>query len=81
MMDAQESSKEDSKITSENTEISIKQLKAALGKQVDVLAFGISYVGTLKKVTLDKGTIQITEGDDYVILEIERIESFKTLRR
>ena len=73
--------REDAKTTPKNTEISIKQLKAALGKKVDVLAFGISYVGTLKKVDLDSGVICITEGDDYVILEVERIESFKTLRR
>ncbi|GEM_PF-1418900 len=75
-----EHSKEDSKTPPKNTEISNKQLKAALGKKVDVLAFGISYVGILKKVSIDKGVIQIQDGKDFVVLEVERIESFKTLR-
>lgn len=62
-------------------EITPGVLKGAIGKKVEVLAFGVSYVGILKKVDLEPGTIQIQDSGDYVILEIERIEAFKVLGR
>lgn len=62
-------------------EIDPKQLKAALGKKVDALAFGLSYQGILKKIDLKAGTIKIEDKEDYAVLEIERIESFKVLSR
>lgn len=62
-------------------ELSLEKLKASLGKKVEVLAFGISYVGQLKAVDLHSGTIRIEDKEDYVVLEIERIESFRLLRR
>lgn len=63
------------------TEVSSKSLKAAMGRKVEVLAFGVSYVGQLKKVDIKNGTVRIEDKDDYVVLEIERIEDFRLLRR
>jgi len=62
-------------------EISPSRLKAAVTKRVEVLAFGISYVGTLKVVDAKNGLIRIVDKDDYVVLEIERIETFRILSR
>ena len=59
--------------------VSFKKIKEALGKKVEVLAFGVSYVGTLKKINSKVGTIRLEDKNDYVILEMERIESFKIL--
>lgn len=60
-------------------EVTPSKLKSALRKRVEVLAFGISYVGTLKKVDLDEGVIRVEDEKDYVVLEIERIEAFRVL--
>ena len=62
-------------------EVNPSDLKKNLGKKVEVLAFGIAYVGILKKVDPRAGTIRIEDKEDYVVLEIERIESFKVLGR
>ena len=62
-------------------EVSTKDLRMALEKKVEVLAFGIAYRGLLKKVDLRNGTIRVDDKEDYVVLEIERIESFKVLGR
>ncbi len=61
-------------------EVTPQRLRAALRKKVEVLAFGVAYVGWLKKVDFDEGIIRIEDKKDYVVLEIERIESFKVLR-
>ncbi len=60
-------------------EITPEGLQDAIGKKVEVLAFGMAYAGILKRVDLEPGTIQIRDRGDYVVLEIERIESFKVL--
>lgn len=62
-------------------EVSASQLKQAVGKKVEVLAFGITYVGILKKVDDHGGTIRIEDKGDYAVLEIERIEAFKIIGR
>ena len=54
----------------------LEALIDAKGKRVEIIAFGILYVGTLKRVDLNNGTIQIMNGEDQAVLEIERIESF-----
>jgi hypothetical protein len=54
----------------------IQALLDAKGKRVEIIAFGILYVGTLKKVDIDNGTIIIANGDDQAMIEIERVESF-----
>lgn len=55
---------------------SITQLKDYLGRRVEIFAFGISYLGTLDAIDFDEGTLKIVDGDDFAILEIERVESF-----
>jgi hypothetical protein len=55
----------------------IEALVGAKGKMVEIIAFGILYVGILKKIDINNGTIQISNGDDNAVLEIERIESFR----
>ena len=62
-------------------EVTNKKLKEAIGKKVEVLAFGIDYIGILKKVDVQGGMIRIEDKNDYVVLEIERIESFQVLDR
>ncbi len=54
----------------------IEALINAKGKKVEIIAFGILYVGILKKIDINNGTIQISNGEDNAVLEIERIESF-----
>lgn len=62
-------------------EVSLPKLKSAVGKRVEVLAFGMSYVGILKRMDAKNGLIRVEDKKDYVVLEIERIENFRVLRR
>jgi hypothetical protein len=62
-------------------EVTAAKLKKALGKKVEVHAFGISYVGVLKKVDARSGEVRVEDREDYVVLEIERIDHFRILRR
>lgn len=55
----------------------LQALSDAKGKKVEIIAFGILYVGVLKQIDFDNGTIVILSGKDRAILEIERIESFR----
>ncbi len=57
----------------------IQGLLAASGKRVEAFAFGIAYVGKLEKVDMENGSITITEGEDSVMLELERIENFNVV--
>lgn len=54
----------------------ISSLLAAKGKQVEVFAFGITYIGKLKSVDPENGFITVSDGTDTVMLELERVESF-----
>ena len=54
----------------------IQGLLDAKGKQVEVIAFGIVYAGTLDSVDVDTGTVTIVDAEDRAMIEIERIESF-----
>ena len=54
----------------------IQALIDAKGKRVEIIAFGILYNGTLKRIDVDNGTIIISNGDDQAMIEIERVESF-----
>lgn len=60
-----------------NQNQSISQLQDFMGKKVEIIAFGISYLGTIENVDYDAGTIKLVDEDDMAILEIERVESFK----
>lgn len=55
---------------------SITRLQDLEERWVEIIAFGISYLGTLKDVDYDKGTLRLEDEDDFVVLEIERVESF-----
>jgi hypothetical protein len=57
-------------------QLSITRLKDYIGKKVEIIAFGISYMGQLTHVDYDSGTLKIVDGEDFAILEIERVESF-----
>jgi hypothetical protein len=57
----------------------IHSLIESEGKQIDVIAFGISYSGTLEKVDIGNGYIVVTDDEDTAVLELERISSFKLL--
>ncbi|MDO8644891.1 MAG: hypothetical protein Q7S00_08015 [bacterium] len=59
--------------------VSIQDLRKVEGKKVEVIAFNICYLGTLKKVDLKQGTIWITDKGDTAILEVERIQSFQVI--
>lgn len=56
--------------------LSITRLKDFIGRKVEIIAFDISYMGTLAMVDYDNGTLRIEDGNDFAILEIERVESF-----
>ncbi len=60
---------------------SITRLKDFVGKRVEIIAFGISYMGILEEVDYDQGTLKIVDGEDFAILEIERVESFSILEK
>ena len=64
-----------------NEEVSVAKLKKAIGKKVEIVAFGITYEGTLKNIDVKNGVMRIEDKEDYVVLEIERVELFRLLRR
>lgn len=57
----------------------IKELMAAKGHTVEVIAFGIAYHGNLKEVNLEHGYVTVVDGPDQATLELERIESFRVI--
>ncbi len=57
----------------------INALVAAKGKQVEVIAFGVSYLGLLETVDLECATIILSDGTNKVTLDIERVESFTVI--
>lgn len=59
-----------------DTEKSITLIDQLLGKKIHVIAFGTSYLGTLKKVDHEKGFIVVSDGVDTVNIELERVESY-----
>ncbi len=54
----------------------IQGLLAAIGKRVEVFAFGVTYIGELRSVDHENGFVTVTDGEDTVMLELERVESF-----
>jgi len=55
---------------------SITKLQDFVGKRLEIIAFGIYYLGILESVDNEKGTLKIIDGQDFAILELERVESF-----
>ena len=60
-------------------ENSLTQLKDLVGKKIEIIAFDISYIGILKEIDFDQGILKLVDQDDFVILEIERVESFSLI--
>lgn len=57
----------------------LQEIVEAKGKRVEVFAFGITYVGTLKSIDAENGFISVSDGEDTAILELERIENFNVI--
>lgn len=54
-------------------------LLTAVGKRVEVFAFGITYIGKLRSIDYENGVILLTDEEDNVTLELERVESFNVV--
>lgn len=52
------------------------QIERFLGRRLEVVAFGISYVGRLKEVDLSEGFIVLSDGPDSAVLELERVDTY-----
>lgn len=57
-------------------ERSLASIESYIGKKLEVVAFGISYIGFLKDVDLHEGTIVLSDGGTSAILELERVDSY-----
>jgi len=57
-------------------EKSITKIEDYVGKKVQVIAYGASYVGRLLKVHIDDGYLIISDDNDRVTIELSRVESF-----
>jgi hypothetical protein len=60
-------------------EVETEEIRAAVGKQVEVMAFGVPYVGLLEQYDEAQSRLKIRDGTDIAIVEQERIESFRIL--
>ena len=59
---------------------SITRLQDNIGKKVEIIAFNISYMGILEDINFETSTLKIVDGEDFAILELERVESFSVLK-
>lgn len=57
----------------------VKTLIEAEGAEIEVIAFGISYTGILKKIDIENGYIVVSDEEDTATLELERISSIRRL--
>ncbi len=64
---------------SKSEEGSFNQLKHLVGKKIEIIAFDISYIGILEQIDFEQGILKLIDGDDFVILELERVESFSLI--
>lgn len=64
---------------SKSEEGSLTQLKHLVGKKIEIIAFDISYIGILEQIDFEQGILKLIDGDDFVILELERVESFNLI--
>jgi hypothetical protein len=58
---------------------SLTRLRDYIGRKIEIIAFDISYMGILEEIDFETGTLKIVDGEDFAILEIERVESFSPL--
>lgn len=57
----------------------IQSIIESEGKEIEVIAFGISYSGILKKADVENGFIVVVDDEDTAVLELERISSFRRI--
>jgi secreted trypsin-like serine protease len=57
----------------------VQAIVESKGREIEVIAFGISYSGTLKKVDVENGYIVISDDEDTAVLELERISNFRRI--
>lgn len=55
---------------------SLLRIESYVGRKVEVVAFGISYVGLLRDVDMEEGTITLSDSKDAVVLELERVDAY-----
>ena len=60
-------------------DIDPQEIRAAVGQRVEVMAFGIPYVGLLERYDEEAARLQIRDGDDVAMVEQERIEEFRVV--
>ncbi len=60
-------------------DLSFTRLQDFVGHKVEIIAFGISYMGILEEVDPERGTLKIVDGEDFAMLELERVEAFTVL--
>ncbi|MBU4484748.1 hypothetical protein KKA47_04950, partial [bacterium] len=53
----------------------IQKLIKGKGKRVEIVAFGISYVGILEILDEDDGVAIVSDGHNEAMIELERIDS------
>lgn len=58
------------------TEKSLTKIEDCVGKKIQVIAYGASYVGRLLKVHVDDGYLIIADDSDRVTIELGRVDRF-----
>ena len=58
----------------------VKEIKQAIGKRVEIIAFGIPYLGTLKRFNQKEARLVVQEGEDVAEIDLDRVESFKVIK-
>lgn len=58
-------------------EIDHKEIKKAVGKKVEIIAYGIPYIGTLERFDKKNSRLVVRDNSDVAMLDLDRIESFK----
>lgn len=61
---------------SSKMESSITKIDHLVGDRIEVIAYGISYLGTLTSIDYEKGVLILSDAEDSVTLDLERIECF-----
>ncbi len=55
---------------------SLLSIRDHVGRRIEVIAFGIAYIGTLEAVDLQEGIISLSDGGESAVLELERVEAY-----
>jgi len=55
---------------------SLLKIEEYIGRRLEVVAFGISYVGFLEEVDIHEGFIKLTDRGNFAVLELERVDTY-----